>query len=115
VAALNPLRHVRNETRRIRVYASSVSIAAGSAWLIHRASRHNTPCGVCGIGVVNHPVRVRTAASYANEYLDFRVKDRIGGFDPFEPQFAIAAFAAQGQRRLDEVTHVRPPFVRHPS
>jgi hypothetical protein len=33
------------------------------------------------------------AASDTNEYLDFYVKDRIGGFNPFEPQFAVAAFA----------------------
>jgi hypothetical protein len=39
---------------------------------------------------------VRTAAFCANEYLDFRVKDRIGAFDPLEPQFAVAAFAVQG-------------------
>jgi hypothetical protein len=55
-------------------------------------ARH-TPRDVGGIGVVNHPARVRAAAFYANEYLDFRIKDRFGGFNPFEPQFAIAAFA----------------------
>jgi len=28
---------------------------------------------------------VRTAAFYANEYLDFYIKDRIVWFNPFEP------------------------------
>jgi len=40
---------------------------------------------VCGIGVVNHPARVRAAAFHANEYLDFRIKDRIVWFNPLEP------------------------------
>jgi hypothetical protein len=44
--------------------------------LADRAMPH-TARDVCGIGVVNHPARVRTAAFYANEYLDFRIKDRI--------------------------------------
>jgi len=34
---------------------------------------------------VNHPVRVHTAAFYANEYLDVSIKDRIVWFNPFEP------------------------------
>jgi hypothetical protein len=44
---------------------------------------------------------VRPAAFYTNEYLDFHIKDRIGGFDPFEPQFAVAELAAQGRKGLD--------------
>jgi hypothetical protein len=44
--------------------------------LAYRAMPHIAR-DVCGIGVVNHPARVRTAAFYANEYLDFRIKDRI--------------------------------------
>jgi hypothetical protein len=55
------------------------------------------------------------AARCANEYLDFRIKDRIVWLDQFEPQFAIAVLAVHGRRRLDEVTHMRPPFVRHAS
>jgi len=51
----------------------------------------------------------------ANEYLDFRIKDRIVQLDQFEPQLAIAEHAVHGRRRLNEVTHMRPPFVRHAS
>ena len=52
--------------------------------LAHRAMPH-TARDVCGIGIVNYPVRVHTAAFYANEYLDFYIKDRIVWFNPFEP------------------------------
>jgi hypothetical protein len=79
-----PLASSRNEIRGIRDHASSVSIAAGSVRLIHVSAR-NAPRGVCGIAVVNHPARVRTAAFYANEYLDFRIKYRIVCFNPAEP------------------------------
>jgi hypothetical protein len=81
---LPPLRQVRNEIRRIRDRASSVSTAAGSSPPIDVTAQH-TPRGVGGIGVVNRPVRVHTAAFYANEYLDYYIKDRIVWFNPFEP------------------------------
>jgi hypothetical protein len=55
------------------------------------------------------------AAFCANEYRDFDIKDRIVWLNPFEPQFAIAEFAVDGRRGLDEVTHIQPPFVRHAS
>ena len=113
-AARNASRHVRNEIRQIRDRASSVSIAAGCARLIRPAARQ-TPRGVCGIGVAIHPARMRTAAFYANEDLDGDIEDRIVWFNPFEPEFAVAELAVQGRRRLDEVTHMQPPFVRRPS
>jgi hypothetical protein len=84
VAALNPSRQVHDEIGRIRDPTSRAPIAAGFARLIHLTARH-TPRGVRGIGVVNHPVRVHTAAFYANEYLDFPIKGRIVWFNPFEP------------------------------
>jgi hypothetical protein len=34
---------------------------------------------------VNHPARVRPAALYANEYLDFHIKSPAVWFNPFEP------------------------------
>jgi len=108
------LRQVRNEIRPIRDRASRVSIAAGFARLTRLTVRH-IPRGVCGVRVVNHPARVRTAALYANEYLDFYVKDQIVWFNPFEPKFAVAELAVQGRRGFDEVTHMQPPFVRHAS
>jgi hypothetical protein len=38
-----------------------------------------------GIGVAIHPTRMHTAALYANEYLDYYIKDPIVSFNPFEP------------------------------
>jgi hypothetical protein len=58
---------------------------------------------------------MHTPAFYANEDLDDDIEDRIVWLNPFEPEFAVAEFAVQGQRGLDEVTHMQPPFVRHPS
>jgi hypothetical protein len=62
--------------------------------------------GVCGVAVVNHRARVFTATLCADEYLDFRIKNRILWLDQFEPQLAIAELAVHGWRRLDEVTHM---------
>jgi hypothetical protein len=70
---------------------------------------------MCGVAVVNHAARVPKAAFRTNEYLDFRIKDRIVRLDQFEPQLAIAALTAHGRRRLNQVAQMRPPFVRHAS
>jgi len=64
---------------------------------------------------VNYPEQLRMGAFYANEFLDFHIKDRIVWLNPFEPQFAVAVLAAHGRRGLGEVAHMPLPFVRHAS
>jgi hypothetical protein len=108
------LRQVRHEIGRIRDRASSVSIAAGAARLIHPATRQ-TPRGLRGTGVAIHPARMQAAAFSANEYRDDDIEDGIVRLNPIEPEFAVAELAVQGRRGLDEVMHMPPPFVRHRS
>ena len=104
----SPLRRVRDIVSWIRDPTSRAPIAVGFARLIHLTARH-TPRGVCGIGVVNHPVRVHAAAFYANEYLDFPIKGRIGRAARNDQPFVAVhllrplSLASTGQRVDEEI------------
>ena len=97
-----------------RLLLRSLACRPGAISLAHVAARYFAR-NVRRIAIVRHLASLLMTAFCANEYMKFRIEERIAQLYQFQQKLAAALLAMRGWRGRDKVTHSLFPFVRHAS